>query len=89
MLDAMKEFFPKSFTWTEPEGGMFIWAEGPEGMDTAELYHKAIENKVAFVPGRYFYTEEGSGLSTMRLNFTMADEETLREAVRRLALTIG
>lgn len=88
MLNAMKEFFPDSFTWTEPEGGMFIWAEGPAGLDTTELYHKAIENKVAFVPGRYFYAEEGVGNSTMRLNFTMADEETLRQAIRRLAETI-
>ncbi|MFW6209414.1 MAG: PLP-dependent aminotransferase family protein, partial [Spirochaetota bacterium] len=29
MLAAMDEYFPQGFTWSKPEGGMFIWAEGP------------------------------------------------------------
>jgi 2-aminoadipate transaminase len=85
MLAAMDEFFPDGFTWSKPEGGMFIWAEGPCGMDALKLYDEAIKNKVAFVPGRYFYTEEGAGRNTLRLNFTMADEKTIRAAIGRLA----
>ncbi|MDY7028837.1 MAG: PLP-dependent aminotransferase family protein, partial [Spirochaetota bacterium] len=74
-----------SFTWSKPEGGMFIWAEGPKGMNILELYNEAIENQVAFVPGKYFYTEKGAGEETMRLNFTMADEATITAAIERLA----
>ena len=85
MLAAMGEYFPQGFTWSKPEGGMFIWAEGPPGMDALKLYDEAIENRVAFVPGRYFYTEEGAGSNTLRLNFTMADEATIRAAIERLA----
>ncbi|MGC9313206.1 MAG: PLP-dependent aminotransferase family protein [Sediminispirochaetaceae bacterium] len=85
MLNAMDKFFPDSFTWSKPEGGMFIWAEGPKGMNILELYNEAIENHVAFVPGKYFYTEKGAGEETMRLNFTMADEETITAAIERLA----
>lgn len=85
MLNAMEKFFPDSFTWSKPEGGMFIWAEGPKGMNILELYNEAIENHVAFVPGKYFYTEKGAGEETMRLNFTMADEETITAAIERLA----
>ena len=85
MLTAMDEFFPQSFTWSQPEGGMFIWAEGPPGMDALKLYDEAINNHVAFVPGRYFYTEEGAGSNTLRLNFTMVDEATIRAAIERLA----
>lgn len=85
MLDAMENYFPESFTWSKPEGGMFIWVEGPKGMDMNELYNEAIENHVAFVPGKYFYTEKGAGEETMRLNFTMADEATITAAVERLA----
>ncbi len=84
MLDALAAYFPEEFTWSKPEGGMFLWAEGPEGLDIEPLYWKAIENKVAFVPGRFFYTEPGEGLATMRLNFTMCDEATLEQAVRVL-----
>lgn len=85
MLTAMDDFFPQGFSWSKPEGGMFIWAEGPQGMDALKLYDEAINKQVAFVPGRYFYTEEGAGSNTLRLNFTMADEKTIRAAIERLA----
>jgi len=85
MLTAIEKFFPDSFTWSRPEGGMFIWAEGPKGMDILTLYNKAIEKNVAFVPGKYFFTVKGAGEETMRLNFTMADEKTITAAIERLA----
>ncbi len=88
MLNAMEEYFPASFTWSKPDGGMFIWAEGPEGTDAMEIYNEAIENNVAFVPGRYFYTEEDEGKETMRLNYTMVDASTIRDAVARLGRAI-
>jgi 2-aminoadipate transaminase len=88
MLEAMEEHFPSSFTWSRPDGGMFIWAEGPEGADSMEIYKEAIKNNVAFVPGRYFYTREGDGLETMRLNYTMADASILRDAIARLGRAI-
>jgi 2-aminoadipate transaminase len=84
MLEALGEFFPDSFKFTKPEGGMFIWIEGPETIDGEEIYWKAIEEKVAFVPGKYFYANHEHGRSTMRLNFTSTDEATIREAVRKL-----
>jgi aspartate/methionine/tyrosine aminotransferase len=71
--------------WSRPEGGMFIWAERPEGSDMETLYWKAVEKKVAYVPEKYFYTSGDEGIGTMMLNFTMADEKTLDLAVSRLA----
>ena len=88
MLEALGTYLPSSFTWTKPEGGMFIWAEGPKGMDALKLYDEAINNNVAFVPGKFFFTETGSGEETMRLNFTMADEKTIHEAVERLGQAV-
>ena len=85
MLESLDTHFPQEFTWTRPEGGMFFWAAGPKGMDLDPIYWKAIENKVAFVPGKYFFTDSSEGLETMRLNFTMSNEETIRMAVERLA----
>lgn len=84
MLSALDEYFPREFSWSKPEGGMFLWAEGPKGLDIEPIYWKAIERKVAFVPGRYFYTEPGEGLETLRLNYTMSDEETIRRAIHTL-----
>ena len=84
MLEALDEYFPAGFTFSKPEGGMFIWAEGPEGMDLEKTYWKAIEKNVAYVPGRFFYTEKGKGLATMRLNFTMSEADVIRSAVKTL-----
>ncbi|MCX7787209.1 MAG: PLP-dependent aminotransferase family protein [Spirochaetes bacterium] len=84
MLKAMEKYFPSSFNWTKPEGGMFIWAEGPKELDLEQVYYRAIERKVAYVPGKFFFTEPGEGMSTMRLNFTCSDAPTLEKAIRTL-----
>ena len=88
MLSALDKYFPDQFNWSRPEGGMFIWAEGPAGLDMEEIYWKAVEKNVAFVPGKYFYTAAGEGLETMRLNFTMTDEESIDRSVRTLAQVV-
>jgi 2-aminoadipate transaminase len=85
ILSALAKNMPAGFRWSKPEGGMFIWVEGPKGLDTGELYREAVENKVAYVPGEYFFTEPGMGKETMRLNYTNSDVETLGRAVRILA----
>ena len=49
-----------------------------------KLYHKCIENGVAFVPGKFFFTDEKEGIETMRLNYTMADEQTIEKAIQTM-----
>ena len=88
MLSALEKYFPDGFKWSRPEGGMFIWAEGPESFDMEALYWKAVEKKVAYVPGKYFYTSRGEGIGTMRLNFTMTDEYTIARAVKIISEVI-
>jgi 2-aminoadipate transaminase len=82
MLAALQEHFPPQLHWSKPDGGMFIWAEGPDSLDTSVLAHECIRRGVAYVPGTYFYPNQGMGLGTMRLNYTMSDPETIRKAVR-------
>jgi 2-aminoadipate transaminase len=84
MLDAMARFFPDAFTWSVPDGGMFVWAEGPEGMDMEAVNRKALERNTAFVPGTFFFARPGDGRETLRLNYTMADEATLSRAIELL-----
>jgi len=85
MLTALDKYFPDELKWSRPDGGMFIWAVGPSYLDTEALYWKAIKKNVAYIPGKYFYTEEKKGNNAMRLNFTMADDATLDRAVKILA----
>lgn len=88
MTDAMAEFFPAEVSFTKPEGGMFLWATLPEGISTMELFPKALERGVAFVPGDPFYAEPAAH-STMRLNFTNADEQTIRDGIKKLGEVIA
>ena len=88
MTDAMEEFFPAEVSFTKPEGGMFLWATLPDGISTMELFPKALERGVAFVPGDPFYAEPAAR-STMRLNFTNADEQTIRDGIKKLGEVIA
>ena len=89
MVEALREHFPAEATWTEPEGGLFIWATLPEYIDTGDLLAKALREDVAFVPGQAAYVDESRGRSSMRLNFSGVSEEEIREGVRRIGKTIA
>jgi 2-aminoadipate transaminase len=83
MTAAMAEHFPRGVKWTEPEGGLFLWTALPEGIDTMPLLEKAVEAKVAYVPGTVFFPDD-SGTNTMRLNFSNTREELIPEGIQRL-----
>jgi 2-aminoadipate transaminase len=83
MLDALAEHFPREAQWTHPQGGLFIWATMPDYIDTTDLLARALQEKVAFVPGRAAYLD-GRGGSSMRLNFSGVPEAAIREGVRRI-----
>jgi 2-aminoadipate transaminase len=88
MLDALEEHFPAQATWTEPQGGLFIWATLPDYIDTGDLLAKALRDDVAFVPGQAAYVDE-RGRSSMRLNFSGVSEDSIREGVRRIGRAIA
>jgi 2-aminoadipate transaminase len=88
MDKALTETMPAGFRWTHPDGGMFLWVTGPESLDTNELLLEAVERKILFVPGRDFFPD-GSGQNCLRLNFSNAKPDTIREGVSRLAEVIG
>jgi 2-aminoadipate transaminase len=83
MLDALAEHFPREARWTHPQGGLFIWATLPDYIDTTDLLARALEEHVAFVPGRAAFID-GRGGSSMRLNFSGVGEDDIREGIRRI-----
>ena len=87
MLDALQEFFPAEVTWTRPSGGLFLWVTLPEGVNAQELFEMALRENVAFVPGDPFFAGADHGRH-MRLNFSNADPEHIREGIRRLARAV-
>jgi 2-aminoadipate transaminase len=83
MNEALRAEMPSGYTWTQPDGGMFLWVTGPQDLDGLKLLSRAIEHKVAFVPGRDFFPGDG-GKNYLRLNFSNSSPERIREGVRRL-----
>ncbi|HET7534964.1 MAG TPA: PLP-dependent aminotransferase family protein [Candidatus Didemnitutus sp.] len=81
---ALRALLPAGFTWTKPEGGMFLWVTGPAQLDSLELLQRCVAEKVAFVPGRDFFPADG-GRNFLRLNFSNSTPDTIREGIRRLA----
>ncbi len=87
MVELLRAHFPPEARWTEPEGGLFLWVTLPEGCDTQAMLSDAVERGVAFVPGQAFYVD-ASGRNQMRLNFSCASEEQLREGIARLGQVV-
>jgi 2-aminoadipate transaminase len=88
MLEALRTHFPAEATWTEPEGGLFIWATLPSYIDTGDLLAKALRADVAFVPGQAAYVDE-RGRHSMRLNFSGVEEGEIVEGIRRIGKVIS
>ncbi len=84
MLDALTELWPEGCSWTKPEGGLFLWARVPEQINTTKFMRKALEKKVAYVPGSNFFPQEDGGFDAMRLNFSNSEPDKIVEGIRRL-----
>jgi 2-aminoadipate transaminase len=87
MLDALSTVMPAGITWTHPRGGFFVWVTVGEYLDTKAMQPRALTHKVAYVPGIGFYAD-GAGRQNMRLCFSSASPERIREGIRRLATVI-
>jgi len=91
MLEALQQNFPAEVTWTRPQGGLFLWVTLPEGMDATELFHEALKQNVAFVPGDSFFaptSHNHEGHRHLRLNFSNAQPDKIREGIRRLSVAV-
>ncbi len=86
MLTSLERYIPaeEGISWTRPEGGLFLWVRLPEGIDTEEMFPRAVEHKVAYVIGRAFHVD-GSGENTMRLSFSVNPEVEIEEGIKRLS----
>ncbi|RKZ31732.1 aminotransferase [bacterium] len=84
MVEMMHKYFPEGVSFTEPNGGLFLWVTLPESINTTELLPKAVEKQVAYIPGNAFYPA-GGGYNTMRMNYSKPNEEEIEIGIKRLA----
>ena len=86
MLAALGDF-PAGTTFTRPEGGLFVWARLPAGIDAQQLLADAMRERVAFVPGAPFFPSHPQR-DTLRLNFSNRPPELIAEGMARLAACV-
>jgi len=51
MHSSLQRHFGAEATWTNPQGGFFLWLTLGEHIDTSKLFEPAVQNRVAFIPG--------------------------------------
>lgn len=92
MMQALRQELGDAVEFTAPQGGLFLWlrltGKGGKLTDANELAKRAIDQGVAFVPGAPFFSQNPD-MASLRLSFATADEEKIREGVRRLAKALA
>jgi DNA-binding transcriptional MocR family regulator len=87
-LDAVAGTLPLGTTWTRPDGGFYVWLTLPGELNSAGMLPRAVNARVAYVPGTAFFAD-GAGGASMRLSYCFPPPERIREGVRRLASVIA
>ncbi len=82
---ALRRHFAHLATWQTPPGGLFFWLQLKRKIDTRQLLPKAIAQNVIFMPGENFYAHSDDGIGSMRLNFSLMDEDQMEVGLKRLA----
>ncbi|HEX6751951.1 MAG TPA: PLP-dependent aminotransferase family protein [Longimicrobium sp.] len=85
MLGAIATHFPAGTRWSVPRHGALVWAELPDGYDTADLLLPTLEREgVAYVPGTAFSFDGRGGSRGMRLNFSFPSVAQIEQGIERL-----
>lgn len=84
MLAALERHMPEGTTWTNPDGGFFIWLTLPGSVDATAIRPHARELGVEFLPGTTCFAD-GSGANTIRLSFSFARDHEIEPGIEILA----
>jgi len=79
MLETLDREMPDCVKYTRPEGGLFLWLTLPDEINMPDFVKKALEYKVAVVPGNTFLCDTAATINAVRLNYsTPSDEEIVK-----------
>lgn len=83
MCDSLDEYCPE-IEYVRPEGGLFLWAKLPDGVDMLTYVNRLLEKKVAVVPGSAFMMDDTAPCDYIRLNFSTPSDEDIVKGVKAM-----
>ncbi|MEV4705385.1 PLP-dependent aminotransferase family protein [Actinoplanes sp. NPDC049316] len=86
LAESIRTHIPGA-TFTEPDGGYFLWVDLPEDVDVDKLFPVAMKKGVAIVKGSDFLLDGGK--HSVRLAYSAVTVDQIDEGVRRLAEAIA
>jgi len=90
MTAAIKSHFPGNVSWTEPRGGLYVWASAPPGKASgvkSKLFQTALARGVLYVPGELCYSDDPARRKPnrdMRISFGGAADGDIPIGIARL-----
>ena len=86
MLKCLDENMPEGFTYTRPDGGLFIWGDMPKTIADPKAFIKELaDNKLAVVPGATFMCDGEAVCHGFRMNYSTPSDEQIVKGVNILA----
>jgi 2-aminoadipate transaminase len=90
MLGALERGLSNGASWSNPEGGYFLWLDLGPGVDASELAVRAEREGVTVVRGADFFPRESNlGDTSLRLAFSYEPPERIAEGIAVLAGLAG
>jgi 2-aminoadipate transaminase len=87
LATALDRYLAPEFRWAKPDGGMFVWVEGPSGFDADTVLNDALAHGIAYLPGSVFFADGGHlHRNTIRLSFANVAGRDIDRGIKRLAM---
>lgn len=85
-LDEMKDL---GVSYERPRGGVYIWCQLPEGVDSKEFIEAAYKRGLALLPGHVFFPHRNGGRDHIRINYSFETEERLMQGMAIMRQTLA
>ena len=83
LLSLIPQYLPMAISCSQPQGGLSLWLEFQDSVDTVKLYKSALDIGVILTPGRLFTAQE-SYRNALRLSFAYPWTQSRIDALERL-----
>jgi 2-aminoadipate transaminase len=80
MLSSLERYMPAGTTWTDPDGGFFIWVTLPESIDVGRMLPQVRERGVDYLAGGTCYAD-GTGANQIRLSYSFTTDDQIEKGI--------